>query len=59
MTNRLYVSYRDLRLDNLPPGRLERRVIDACDAIDLGHEPRGWQAWRDSPTTGQQKSPQE
>jgi hypothetical protein len=32
MVNRLYVSFWDLCLDNLPQGRFERRVLGACDA---------------------------
>ena len=32
MVNRLYVSFRDLSLDNLPQGRFERCVIGAGDA---------------------------
>ena len=32
MVNRLYVSFWDLCLDNLPQGRFERRMIGAGDA---------------------------
>jgi len=32
MSDRLFLSFWDLCLDNLPPGRFERRVITAVDA---------------------------
>jgi len=32
MSGRLFLSFWDLCLDNLPPGRFERRVITAVDA---------------------------
>ena len=32
MASRLYVSFWDLCLDNLPQGRFERRAISAGDA---------------------------
>jgi hypothetical protein len=35
MVNRLYVSFWDLCLDNLPLGRFERRVIGAGDATQM------------------------
>ena len=35
MVNRLYVSFWDLCLDNLPQGRFERRVIGAGDASQM------------------------
>jgi hypothetical protein len=35
MANRLYVSFWDLCLDNLPQGQFERRVIGAGDAIQM------------------------
>jgi len=35
MVNRLYVSFWDLCLDNLPQGRFERRVIAAGDASQM------------------------
>ena len=35
MANRLYVSFWDLCLDNLPQGRFERRMIGAGDASQM------------------------
>jgi hypothetical protein len=35
MANRLYVSFWDLCLDNLPQGRFERRVLGAGDASQM------------------------
>jgi hypothetical protein len=35
MANRLYVSFWDLCLDNLPQGQFERRVIGAGDASQM------------------------
>ena len=35
MANRLYVSFWDLCLDNLPQGRFEHRVIGAGDASQM------------------------
>ena len=35
MVNRLYVSFWDLCLDNLPQGRFEHRVIGAGDASQM------------------------
>jgi len=35
MASRLYVSFWDLCLDNLPLGQFERRVIDAHDATQM------------------------
>ena len=35
MVNRLYVSFWDLCLDNLPQGRFERRVLGADDASQM------------------------
>jgi len=35
MANRLYVSFWDLCLDNLPQGRFECRVIGAGDASQV------------------------
>jgi len=35
MVNRLYVSFWDLCLHNLPQGRFERRVIGAGDASQM------------------------
>jgi hypothetical protein len=35
MGSRLYISFWDLCLDNLPRGRFERRVIGAGDASQM------------------------
>jgi hypothetical protein len=35
MANRLYVSFWDLCLDNLPQGRFERGMIGAGDASQM------------------------
>src|SRR5579863_7159403 len=37
MVNRLYVSFWDLCLNNLPHGRFEHRVIDAGEASQMIH----------------------